>query len=221
MSYEKINTILKGLKIDEAGVRDFKETGKILSDINAKLKETNNVKLLQDILKYVTNEVDKDTSGTFTVANDTFHLPLQKGEGGKLCDCINEVVRQKIIKRLRSLVQKKFKNDLIEDLSRELKIDYSIKWEEDFSRDWNISPVPVERIVRVNLEIEFYSKKSYETYYLPTDKFNSVKYEISSLIENIFRKEMPDFYKNKFIRKRHQVPDMGSSLYIYYEIPKY
>ena len=109
MSYEKVNPILEGLKIDEAGIRDIKETGKILSDINAKLKETNNIKLLQDILKYVTNEVDKDTSGTFTVANETFHLPLQRGEGGKLCDCIDEVVRQKIIKRLRSLVQKKFK----------------------------------------------------------------------------------------------------------------
>lgn len=205
MSYEKINPILKGLKIDEAGIRDLKETGKILSDINAKLKETNNVKLLQDILKYVTNEVDKDTSGTFTVANETFHLPLQDDEGRKLYECIDKLVEQKIYKKVESLARKKFGKDVI---VRKESDEYT-----GYFNSYNISPVPVKykRVIKVYFKF----KK------LQQEEFDSVKKEISSLVENIFRKEMPDFYRNKFIRKDHSATDIDTYVSTIYEIPEY
>ena len=213
MSYEKVNPILEGLKIDEVGIREFKETSKILSDINTKLKETNNVKLLQDILKYVTNEVDKDTSGTFTVLNNTFHLPLQDDEGRKLYECIDKLVEQKIYKKVESLARKKFGKDVI--VSKE-----SDEYTGYFS-SYNISPVPVKYKRVINVTFRFRKKVGYGTIQLQQEEFDSVKKEISSLVENIFRKEMPDFYKNKFIRKSHDVPSIDTYTYVIYEIPEY
>lgn len=214
MSYEKVNPILEGLKIDEAGVRDFKETNKILSDINAKLKETNNVKLLQNILKYVTNEVDKDTSGTFTVANDTFHLPLQDGEGRKLYECINKLVDQKIINKVKSLMVKKFGKDVI--VVEKTSDEYTGSFD-----NYNISPVPVKYVRVIKIRFDFY-KRGGKYGFVKFDEFATVKKEINSLVENIFRKEMPDFYRNKFIRKSHNVPDTSDTYtYAFYEIPEY
>lgn len=205
MSYEKVNPILEGLKIDEAGIRDIKETGTVISQITSKLKETNNVKLLQDILKYVTNEVDKDTSGTFTVANETFHLPLQDDEGRRLYECIDKLVEQKIYKKVESLARKKFGKDVI---VRKESDEYLTS-----ISNYNISPVPVKykRVISVTFRFK-----------LQKEEFGSVKKEINSLVENIFRKEMPDFYRNKFIRKSHNVPDTSDTYtYAFYEIPEY
>ena len=57
----KSDLIIENLnKVNEAGIRDIKETGKILSDINAKLKETDNKELLNELLKYITDKVNKD-----------------------------------------------------------------------------------------------------------------------------------------------------------------
>lgn len=91
MSYEKVNPILEGLKIDEAGIRDFKETGKILSNINAKLKETDNIELLNELLKYITDKVDKDIEDNkykkdeeITIYGNKFRYPLSHKDAEKL-----------------------------------------------------------------------------------------------------------------------------------------
>ena len=88
MSYEKVNPILEGLKVDEAGIRDIKETGKILSDINAKLKETDNKELLKEILKDISFKIDKENvnkkKSTINIFGKKFTTPLSQKDAVEL-----------------------------------------------------------------------------------------------------------------------------------------
>ena len=188
MSYEKVNSILEGLKIDEAGVRNFKE---IILQIDNKLNEIDSEDTLKDILKYVTGKVDNPEVKIYKYM---YKLPLSPRDNAEksFLDCCMYEIHNSIftgIEKLLNISDKETYSKISVDANyRELESDFGSPFKD---RDCLLLYDTVT-LKDVNMEDK--------------DKKNIIK-----LIESIFKKKIPDFYKNKEIKKEITTNKRGSA----------
>lgn len=179
MSYEKVNPILKGLKIDEAGIRDLKE---IISQIDSKLNEIESEDILKDILKYVTNKVENPEVKIYKYM---YKLPLPPRNSAResFLDYMYEI-NGSLFTGIGKLLNMSTNE---REIHTKLSLDANCKeLESDYGSPFKYYDCLLLYDIVTLKDINIADK----------DKKNIIKF-----IESTFKKKIPDFYRNKRIKR--------------------